>query len=215
MYTKDHYKKYDTFKYRRKLHSQRVGVVFGGISMKDIIAIFILVVVVTTFASDRAPAQSSSCPTGTCPYAVKAAVRPFAGGQVSGMQDMSPLEKQIVQIEKDALEKWYVGDPSAYNAILGDEVGYFDPSAEKRWDGKELLSKMFEAQRGKIHADKFEMLNTRVQSTAEVAVLTFNLLLLEGGIPYRWNCSEVFGLQKDGKWKIIHSHWSLTKPQIK
>jgi ketosteroid isomerase-like protein len=179
--------------------------------MNKCFALFVSAVSIYFFVPYQAYAQSAACPTGTCPYAARTAVKPFAGGQVSGTQDMSPLEKELVQLEKDALEKWYAGDPSGYIAILGSEVGYFDPSAEKRWDGRELLSKMFEAQRGKIHADKFEMLNTRVQSAADLAILSFNLLLLEGGIPYRWNCTEVFGLQKDGKWKIVHSHWSLTK----
>jgi ketosteroid isomerase-like protein len=155
--------------------------------------------------------QSGSCPNGMCPLAMKTAVRPFAGGEVSGEKDLSPQDKQIVQIEKNALEKWYQGDPSAYIEILGNDVGYFDPSAEKRLDGREFLSKMFEAQRGRVHADKFEMLNTRVQTAGDMAILSFNLLLIENGVPYRWNCTEVYGLQKDGKWKIAHSHWSLTK----
>jgi ketosteroid isomerase-like protein len=183
--------------------------------MKNILVLFILAAAVVFFVSNQAAGQSSTCPTGTCPYAVKSAAKSFAGGYVAWTQDMTPLEKQIVQIEKDALEKWYVGDPSGYNAILANDVGYFEPSVEKRLDGSELLSKMFESMRGKIHADRFDMLNTKVQVSGDMAVLSFNLLLLEGGIPYRWNCTEVFALQKDGKWKIIHSHWSQTKPQYK
>lgn len=57
------------------------------------------------------------------------------------------------------------------------------------------------------------MLNTCVQATENMAVLSFNLISIEGGIPFRWNCTEVFALNKDAQWKLIHSHWSQTKPQ--
>ena len=30
----------------------------------------------------------------------------------------------------------------------------------------------------------------------------------------RWNSTEVFA-RIDGRWKIIHSHWSFIKPEIK
>jgi ketosteroid isomerase-like protein len=181
--------------------------------MRYSIALLVLTAI-SVYGADQAAAQTSPCKNGMCPTT---SVKPnlfniFAGGQVSGIQNMSDLEKQIVQIEKDALEKWYTGDPSGYIAILGPEVGYFEPSLEKRLDGKELLTKMYEALRGRVHAEKFDMLNTRVQATGDVAVLSFNLISIEGGVPYRWNCTEVFGLQKDGKWKIIHSHWSQTRP---
>jgi hypothetical protein len=56
------------------------------------------------------------------------------------------------------------------------------------------------------------MLNTRVQATENTAVLTFNLLAVEQGVPFRWNCTEVYSLAKDGQWKLIHSHWSETNP---
>jgi hypothetical protein len=75
---------------------------------------------------------------------------------------MTALEKQIVDIKKNALGKWYQGDPSAYIGIMGNDIGYFEPSLEKRLDGREPLRKMYEVFRGKAHAEKFDMLNTRV-----------------------------------------------------
>jgi ketosteroid isomerase-like protein len=178
--------------------------------MKNIVALCALAVV-SIFISDQAAGQNSPCKNGMCPITPKV-FAPFSGSQVSSAQDMTPLEKQIVQIEKDALDKWYVGDPSGYIAIMGNGIGYFEPSLEKRLDGREPLTKMYESLRGKVHAEKYDMLNTRVQAGGDMAVLSFNLISIEGGIPYRWNCTEVFGLQKDGSWKIIHSHWSQTKP---
>jgi ketosteroid isomerase-like protein len=186
--------------------------------MKNINAVLVLIAVINFFATDPAIAQNSPCKNGMCPTISMNATKTFnvfAGGNVSGTQDMSPLEKQIVQIEKDALEKWYQGDPAAYIAIMGNDIGYFEPSLEKRLDGREPLKKMYEALRGKVHADKFDMLNTKVQASGDMAVLSFNMISIEGGIPYRWNCTEVFAREKDGKWKIIHSHWSQTRPVTK
>jgi ketosteroid isomerase-like protein len=185
--------------------------------MKNNIVLYVLATLILFLASDQAAAQ---CKNGMCystpqTYSAPKVYNIFKGSEVSGTQGMSDLEKKIVQIEKDALDKWFQGDPSAYIEIMGDEIGYFDPTMEKRSDGRVPLAKMYEAMRGRVHAEKYEMLNTRIQSTADIALLTFNLIAIEEGVPYRWNCTEVFGLQKDGKWKIIHSHWSQTRPTIR
>jgi hypothetical protein len=31
---------------------------------------------------------------------------------------------------------------------------------------------------------------------------------------FRWNSTEVY-LRVGGTWKIVHSHWSYTKPELK
>lgn len=159
------------------------------------------------FPMDRAVGQGT-CRNGMCPTRPAMPVE----ARVFQLQALGPVEKEIVELEKAALEKWYAGDPSAYVALMGDEIGYFEPGLEKRLDGREPLQKMYEALRGKVRAERFDMLNTRVQATDNMAVLSYNLLAIEGGIPFRWNCTEVFSLDKDGRWKLIHSHWSQTVP---
>jgi ketosteroid isomerase-like protein len=157
---------------------------------------------------DHAFGQGYTCENGIC--------RPNPNWSVEARvwapKELSPLEKKIVEMEKAALEKWYAGDPTAYIAMMDDEIGYFEPILDKRLDGFESLRKMYEALRGKVHAEKFDMLNTRVQATSTMAVLSYNLISIENGIPFRWNCTEVFSPNKDGEWKLIHSHWSQTKP---
>jgi hypothetical protein len=50
-------------------------------------------------------------------------------------------------------------------------------------------------------------------------VLTFNLIddgARIGGVDQgsqRWNSTEVYQ-RIDGKWKIVHSHWSYMKPEL-
>jgi uncharacterized protein (TIGR02246 family) len=138
-----------------------------------------------------------------------------AAEKPASLQGTDPLAGQIIQLERSALERWNNGDPSGYMEILADDVVYFDPSLERRLDGREALVKMLEPLRGKIHADKYEMLNPNVQAVRDMAVLTYNLISVEGEKTWRWNSTEVYRLESDGKWRIIQSHWSLTKPEKK
>jgi ketosteroid isomerase-like protein len=68
--------------------------------------------------------------------------------------------------------------------------------------------------RGTVKMDKFEIINPVVQSTGTMAVLTYNLQTNSGDTLWKENCTEVYRLEDNNEWKIIHSHWSLTKPSI-
>ncbi|WP_352406171.1 hypothetical protein [Petrimonas sp.] len=57
-------------------------------------------------------------------------------------------------------------------------------------------------------------LPTKNGSTETMAVLTYNLLSYSGEAIWKENCTEVYRLEEKNGWKIIHSHWSLTKPSI-
>ena len=70
---------------------------------------------------------------------------------------------------------------------------------------------MYEKLRGQIHVDRYEMIHPKVQLCGEAAVLTYNFAGYAKGKVYRWNCSEVYRRTPDG-WRIIQTHWSLTKP---
>jgi len=63
------------------------------------------------------------------------------------------------------------------------------------------------------------MLNPKIQVHGEIAVLTFNLIDYsrdsQGELKTTgWNSTEVYK-KMDDDWKIIHSHWSYTKPELK
>jgi ketosteroid isomerase-like protein len=129
--------------------------------------------------------------------------------------DKDGLTNKIIGLEKSALERWNNGDPSGFLELSATDVVYFDPGLERRMDGIDNLSKYYEAIRGKIHVDRYEMLNPNVQAVENMAVLTFNLISYIGDAPHRWNCTEVYRLESDGNWKIIQTHWSFTKPNLK
>jgi RimJ/RimL family protein N-acetyltransferase len=117
---------------------------------------------------------------------------------------------EIIELERAALARWLDGDPSGFLEISDDEVVYFDPFVPRRIDGLAALRTYYEALRGKIHAERFELLNPLVQHTGELAVLTFNFVSYGGNEnALRWNCTEVYRRRATG-WKIVQTHWSFT-----
>jgi ketosteroid isomerase-like protein len=121
---------------------------------------------------------------------------------------------KIIALEKAALDKWNQGDPGGYIDLSADDVVYFDPYLEQRLDGLQALKNYYEPIRGQINA-RYEMLNPKVQLVNEMAVLTFNLISYEGEKVLKWNCTEVYRLEKNDQWKIVQTHWSFIKPELK
>lgn len=118
---------------------------------------------------------------------------------------------EVVRLERQALIRWLDGDPSGFLEISADDVVYFDPFTERRLDGLAELASYYEAIRGKVHADRFELLNPKVQVVGSAAVLTFNFISYGGNEnAMRWNCTEVYRHVAES-WKIIQTHWSFTK----
>jgi ketosteroid isomerase-like protein len=132
--------------------------------------------------------------------------------------DYSP--DKIIAMEKAALDRWGKGDVQGYLEIMDADLTYFDPYLEKRLDGLDAMKEFLKPFTGKIKVDRFDMLNPRVQRDGNMALLTFNLLSYvkqpDGTekVVARWNSSEVYR-KMNGEWKIIHSHWSYIKPEIK
>ena len=125
----------------------------------------------------------------------------------------------VIAAERAALDRWGRGDPQGYVDTYASEITYFDPFTDKRVDGIEAMKAMLKPFTGKIHIDRYEMLNPRVQQSGDIAVLSFNLVShtrKPDGSPMivRWNSTEVYR-RISGKWRIVHNHWSFTKPELK
>ncbi len=120
------------------------------------------------------------------------------------------LADTIIAMECAALDRWGKGDPDGFLEICAPDVVYFDPSLKRRMDGLDELREYYEAIRGKISIDRYELLNPLVQIVGDAAVLTFNHVSYGGTEDeYRWNCTEVYRRSGD-KWEIIQTHWSYT-----
>ena len=66
--------------------------------------------------------------------------------------------------------------------------------------------------RGQVKVYKYEMIDPTVQITNNTAILTFNLISYSEEDIYKWNCTEVYHLDDNNQWKLIHTHWSFIKP---
>ncbi len=121
----------------------------------------------------------------------------------------------IISMERAALARGDKGDVEGFLEISAPDVVYFDPSLEKPIRGLDELSRYYHRATDYEHAASSEFLNPRVQVAGEVAVLTFNYVTT-GARSHRitrWNATEVY--RRTGKsWRIIHTHWSYTKPEL-
>lgn len=127
------------------------------------------------------------------------------------MANRNDTTAAIIAMERAALDRWGKGDPSGFLEISAPDVVYFDPFLERRLDGLEALRRYYEAIRGKVQIDRYELINPKAQLYGDVAVLTFNYVSYGGETQSRWNCTEVY-CRRDGRWRIIQTHWSLTEP---
>jgi ketosteroid isomerase-like protein len=119
----------------------------------------------------------------------------------------------ILAVERAAFERWAQADWTGFLEASDPEVDYFDPFLDARLEGLPALTKRYETMQGKIIVDRWEMINPRVLVSGDMGVLTFNFVSDVKGRLTRWNTTEVYR-RKNGEWKIVHTHWALTKPQL-
>jgi ketosteroid isomerase-like protein len=129
------------------------------------------------------------------------------------------LLEELVALEPSALDRWIQLDPQGYFDIQAAEVTYFDPFTERRINDRQALQMRLAPMKSlklPFTDPRYEMIEPKVQRRGDVALLTFNLVNY-GKLPgqpesvlTRWNATEVY-CRTDGKWKIIHSHWSYVQ----
>lgn len=119
---------------------------------------------------------------------------------------------EVIQMECAALVRWGMGDPGGFLEIYAPDIVYFDPGCKQRIDGLAALTERYEAIRGRVLFDRFELINPLVQLVGDGAVLTYNYASYQGEkAPSLWNCTEVYR-RAGSTWRIFQSHWSLTGP---
>ena len=124
---------------------------------------------------------------------------------------MDGITSTLIAMEKAALERWGDGDPSGFIEICASDVVYFDPYIPLRIDGLAALKDYYRLLWGKVHFDRFELINPTVQESNGMAVLTFNYVSYTGAESDRWNCTEIYRKAENDRWKIIQTHWSYTE----
>jgi ketosteroid isomerase-like protein len=139
------------------------------------------------------------------------------GGSVNRLLD------ELVALERSALDRWIKLDPQGYLDLQAPEVTYFDPFTERRVDGLDAMQVRLapmKKMKPPFMDARYDMIDPKVQRHGDVALLTFNLVNY-GKLPdgpervlARWNSTEVYS-RIGGTWKMIHSHWSYTQPELK
>ena len=133
------------------------------------------------------------------------------------------VAEHIISLERSALDRWVQADPDGYLGLYTKDASYFDPFREKRLDGLDELEALAAGMRGitlPFTEPRYDMIDPVVRVEGNIAVLTFNLV--NYGKPIgsaaetmlaRWNATEIYS-KVDGAWRIIHTHWSFTQPQL-
>jgi ketosteroid isomerase-like protein len=125
----------------------------------------------------------------------------------------------IIALERGALDRWGRGDPQGYLEIMAADVTYFDPVQEKRVDGLQAMTDLLVPLTGMIRVDRYDMITPAVQPYGDAAILTFNLVSYRAQADgsetaiARWNSTETYA-RIDGRWRIVHSHWSYVQPEL-
>ena len=146
---------------------------------------------------------------------MKASIAIFAAaflicGAKAAADSQDQSAREVIALERKVLDAWQVGNPDAMLAIADPDITYFHAMTEKRVDGLPSLSALFEAYRGRPLFDSYEMAEPKVQVSGDVAVLTYILVRHVGTATTRWNSTQVYQHKTEG-WRVIHSHWSVTK----
>jgi ketosteroid isomerase-like protein len=123
---------------------------------------------------------------------------------------------EVIALERGALDRWGKGDPQGFIEIYAAELTYFDPAVARRIDGLTAMKDYLKPITGKVKVARYEMIGAKVQRHGDVAVLTYNLeseaVQPDGKhITVHWNSTSVYA-RLGRAWKMIHSHWSFTKP---
>lgn len=123
------------------------------------------------------------------------------------------LAEHIIGLERAALDKWFKGDTSGYEQLWSKRsFTYFDGVVTQRIEDHASIAEVLKTIDGKLFADSYDFHAPRVQFGKDTAVLTYQLFADTSLIDMKYNCIEVFQLEDNGEWHVIHSTWSFLRP---
>jgi ketosteroid isomerase-like protein len=87
-----------------------------------------------------------------------------------------------------------------------------DIGAQSGIDGLEAMRTYLTSLEGKIAPHRYEIANPHVQVYGDIAILTFRYhpSTLEGTPLTHWKATSVYRFN-EGKWRVVHAHWSIVK----
>lgn len=129
--------------------------------------------------------------------------------------DERVLADHLVGLEKAALDKWFKGDTSGYEALFSTRsFTYFDAVVTVRVDDHEAAKKLLAAIHGRLSAESYEFRAPRIQAVKDMAVLTYQLFSETNLIDMEYNVVEVFQ-KEESEWRVTVRHGPLSAPWIR
>jgi hypothetical protein len=125
------------------------------------------------------------------------------------------VEKAVLELENQALGYWTAGNPSKFSVNFATDASWFDDiNAHIRLDGIEEIQEHFNSLEGAIPVHKYDLVDTRVQSFGNIAILTLHYAPTLDGVEYdpTWKATSVYHHNND-KWQVVHAHWSEIKTE--
>ncbi len=130
-------------------------------------------------------------------------------------QTQENVKQTILELERQALDRYSNGDAVGYTTNFANDVTYFDDiAAHNRVDGLEEAKDYFATLEGKVPVHKYELVEPKVQVYNDIAILTmqYHSTMPEGEPGPPWKSTIVYHLN-NGEWQVVHAHWSLVKAQ--
>ncbi len=125
-------------------------------------------------------------------------------------------DKEIIALERSALDKWSQSDTHGYIDISADDVTWFDftPGKQLRIEGIEAIRNFLEPMGKEIPPHKYALANPKVQLYGNTAILTYhwNASTPDGQPIPSWKATSVYNW-KDGKWSMVHCHYSIVQAE--
>jgi len=125
-------------------------------------------------------------------------------------------DAEIIALERSALDKWSQSNTRGYVDICADDVTWFDftPGKQLRIEGIEAIRNFMELMGKQIPPHKYDLANPKVQLYGNTAILTFhwNASTPDGQPLPSWKATSVYNW-KDGKWRMVHGHWSVVQAE--
>jgi hypothetical protein len=124
-------------------------------------------------------------------------------------------KRELLELERSALDRWSGGDPAGYGQWAAEEVTYFDDmGARKRVAGKDALLGYLDSLKEHMPPHRYEMGDPLVQIFGDMGIVSFLYLpsTLDGQAGTPWRASTVYALI-DGKWQMVHAHWAMMKDE--
>lgn len=129
------------------------------------------------------------------------------------------ITQTILASELAINERWNKGDVDGALETYSEDVTYFDPLTERRLEGRKAVEtyfRQFFEGRLSILRNEYQNPQVIVSGSGDLAVATYNLVnfVADGnggekpGTP--WNSTQVYR-QIDGRWRVVHVHWSFTR----